>query len=119
MIERSCLTFKPHNHRDSFIWALYEQHGGKRPFAEFAKDILYEIALLKHTNKSPELVSLSINGEKALSEKTEKSKASNKTKTAKSPNKVLNEHSEEKAGGQEEDDKTLSSEDILSVGNFN
>ena len=125
MNERYNISLNPLKHQDAIISSLFEKHGKGRSFPEFTKDILFELGLLSFRGDDVGLLSL-LSTEDAAQAMPRKNR-NRKSKSRKSNSSQLVEQQPEKKE-VENDDKgketssdeteTVSSDDVLKVGNF-
>ena len=125
MSERHTIGLNPVKHQDAIISALFEKHGKGRSFAEFTKDILFELGLLSFRGDDIGLLSL-LSTEDAVDALPRKNRGKKSQSRKNSLNKQVKTQPEEKEvekeGNEEEESSdetgTVSSDDVLKVGNF-
>ena len=124
MSERYTIGLNPAKHQDAIISALFEKHGKGRSFAEFTKDILFELGLLSFRGDDIGLLSL-LSTEDA-SNASPRNNRKRKSQIRKRLNKQVKTKPEEKEVGKADNEKeaspdetgTVSTDDVLKVGNF-
>jgi hypothetical protein len=125
MSERHTIGLNPVKHQDAIISALFEKHGKGRSFAEFTKDILFELGLLSFRGDDIGLLSL-VSTEDAAHALPRKNRNRKSQSRKNSLNKQVKTQLEKKEAEKEDNEKetssdetgTVSSDDVLKVGNF-
>ena len=125
MSKRYYIGLNPVKHQDAIITALFEKHGKGRTFPDFTKDILFELGLLSFRGDDIGLLSLlstedAVNSlpKKNRNRKSQSRKITNDKQVKPQPEKkaVVKEGYVKESPSDETD--TISSDDVLKVGNF-